>query len=95
MTSKAPKPIHLRITKADLTNAQKEYKECEKVSCSCLVYQVAKRKGIDVFAVGFSRLRSTENKRYELSPNGQKITEARVSDWPSLVGVRFSITELE
>ncbi len=94
--------MKVTITQEDCDRALAEYSEeanngCSNVCQSCLIYQAAKRMGIDVWFVGASQIQfpeSTGREAFELGAAEREITKAMCSDWPSFVGTEIELPDL-
>lgn len=85
----------ITIIQKDLELAQKEFKERDNVSCSCLMYQAMKRNGYNVLAVGFKRAITKTDTLYlqdvDFPTSNLAISLSR--RWPDYVGKRFKVLE--
>jgi len=85
--------IQLTITPEDLALAQKEKLTRASMCCCCLVFQAAKRVGLEPVNCAISVL-STKTNDYQINTDGRKITLSKSVDWPTHVGKSFTLTQI-
>ncbi len=86
--------IELVITPEDLAKAQQEHIPASgNIICSCLVYQAARRAGLNPINCRYHHVH-TKASSYALDLQGRVITHARHEDWPDFIGRKFTLTEV-
>ena len=74
------------ITQADLEAAKENLRKTDRVTNGCLVWQVAKRLGLDPEVCWFNNIYLKDGREIRLSFTTQKITAAFYDNWPRYVG---------
>jgi len=84
--------IKITITKEDLENANKESENALNYCRSCLIFQAAKRKGLEPTVCHISRIYCRNNKTFDIDQAGREITCSTAKNWGRFVGTEFFIT---
>jgi len=90
------KTIELTITEEDLKLATKEYAGTGMISCCCLVFQAAKRTGLNPVTCSMDRLTCGlihERTVFNIDSEGVKVTTLEPNEWHKYVGHKLTLTE--
>lgn len=86
--------IRAKVTQEDIDKATSNIGKLffSYINC-CVVYQVAKRMGMNPMRVMTNEVFTMDKEKYSLDDNGSKITSIHFEEWQNSLNIEFTFTK--